>query len=466
MYNPFYDIVKADELSPDLAAELFIEEASPIWSDIQYPVNHLVVGPRGAGKTIALRQLDHKSTPSRARVPYIGIYIQVSRISTIFQNPFTEDESSPYFQRVFADYLWLEIVKEIASFVRSPQSLLHRVDSQVVARITNGVIEADSGTALEDRCSEVQKEIEEGIHLWSIDNHRSWVPKVDLPASIHRTVVALRRLCPHLNQQQPSLYLLFDESSPMPVQCQRVINGLLHRGRAYCVKLAVRPYEWSTLKTEANRTIELNTDIKPLHMQYPDELESGYISSMRAVANRILTTRVARADSIRDGWPLDEVLDIESILSDDSRAYSGFAAVCATSSGNPQNLLSICSCIFATAISILGTRSGGADVLTRIPAKTQHDAIVRWSKDYEDQNPYPESRGFCRSLLKLVRELDDNAKSIGYKYSHDEPDLFSSDYLPSPENSWRVPIPVQTQEPPCGTSAVLTTTCATTEALA
>ncbi len=30
MYNPFYDIVKADELSPDLAAKLFIEEASPI----------------------------------------------------------------------------------------------------------------------------------------------------------------------------------------------------------------------------------------------------------------------------------------------------------------------------------------------------------------------------------------------------------------------------------------------------
>ena len=36
----------------------------------------------------------------------------------------------------------------------------------------------------------------------------------------------------------------------------------------------------------------------------------------------------------------------------------------------------------------------------------------------------------------------------------------------SPENSRRVPIPVQTQEPPCGTSAVLTTTCATPEALA
>ena len=36
----------------------------------------------------------------------------------------------------------------------------------------------------------------------------------------------------------------------------------------------------------------------------------------------------------------------------------------------------------------------------------------------------------------------------------------------NPENSRRVLIPVQKQEPPCGTSAVLTTTCATTEALA
>ena len=44
--------------------------------------------------------------------------------------------------------------------------------------------------------------------------------------------------------------------------------------------------------------------------------------------------------------------------------------------------------------------------------------------------------------------------------------MLSAETTASPENSWRVPIPVQTQEPPCGTSAVLTTTCATTEALA
>ena len=45
-------------------------------------------------------------------------------------------------------------------------------------------------------------------------------------------------------------------------------------------------------------------------------------------------------------------------------------------------------------------------------------------------------------------------------------DILKNKVNSSPENSWRVPIPVQTQEPPCGTSAVSTTTCATTEALA
>ena len=55
----------------------------------------------------------------------------------------------------------------------------------------------------------------------------------------------------------------------------------------------------------------------------------------------------------------------------------------------------------------------------------------------------------------------------GYRFSGtDYPTDAPWQYVPSPENSWRVPIPVQTQEPPCGTSVVLTTTCATTEALA
>ena len=59
-YNPFHAIRKADDLAPDLAAKLFVPEASPIWGNIQAPINHLIVGPRGAGKTMVLRQLHHQ----------------------------------------------------------------------------------------------------------------------------------------------------------------------------------------------------------------------------------------------------------------------------------------------------------------------------------------------------------------------------------------------------------------------
>ena len=430
MNNPFYDIVKADELTPNLAAALFIEEASPIWTDILYPTNHLVIGPRGAGKTIALRQLDHRSARSTSETPYIGIYIQISRISTIFQHLF--DEHAPDFalQRVFSDYLWLEIIKELSHFVGSSSSQLDPSDPSVIARLTNGVIDAPTADALASRCSNIQTEIEEGTHQWSMTGQCDWTPKADLAASLRRTIASLRTLCPYLHQDKPSLYLLFDESSPIPVACQRVINGLLHRGRSYCVKLAVRPYEWSTLITEANRTIELNTDVRPLHMHYPNELESGYLDSMRAVANRALATRRNGSASLIDGWPSGTSIDIQRILSDDALRYSGFPAVCATSSGNPQNLLSICSCIFATAIQLLKDYPERNFSLARIPARVQHDAIVRWSKDYEEQNPYEESRAFCRSLLRRVRQQPEKARSIGFLYDHGQPDLFTEDYLP------------------------------------
>ena len=120
---------------------------------------------------------------------------------------------------------------------------------------------------------------------------------------------------------------------------------------------------------------------------------------------------------------------IARILADNSGNYSGFDAVCAASSGNPQNLLSICSCIFATAISERSDAGGDAG-LTHISGEMQNRAIVRWSKDYEEQNPYPGSRVFCRSLVRLVRNSNDRTRSIGFACSPDDPDLFTSEYLP------------------------------------
>lgn len=428
MQNPFYNIVKADELPPGVAAELFIKEASPIWSDLQHPVNHIIVGPRGAGKTIALRQLDHKSAASPGSASYVGVYVQISKVSTVFQNVFASPGRPRIFSRAFSDYLWLEIMKEMAGFLRSVEKNA-AVSGALISRITDGVIDVESSDMLEERCSSLQKEIEEAIDLWSIHGNCTWIPRVRLPLSLDRAARALRQQFPHLNQERPSLCLLFDESSPIPAECQRAINGLLHRGRAYCVKLAVRPYEWSIWKTEADRQIELDTDVKPLHIQYPNELENSYISSMQAVANKILQSRAANTDAGTKSWPADGSPDIARILADDSGNYSGFDAVCAASSGNPQNLLSICSCIFATAISERNDAGDDAG-LTHISGEIQNRAIVRWSKGYEDQNPYPDSRAFCRSLVRLVRNSNDQARSIGFACSPDDPDLFTSEYLP------------------------------------
>ena len=76
--------------------------------------------------------------------------------------------------------------------------------------------------------------------------------------------------------------------------------------------------------------------------------------------------------------------------------------------------------------------------------------------------PYPES--------VFAEVVMDHMSAIGMTF--DDPEVChytasvgNAKLRLSPENSWRVPIPVQTQEPPYGTSAVLTTTCATTEAL-
>ena len=79
-----------------------------------------------------------------------------------------------------------------------------------------------------------------------------------------------------------------------------------------------------------------------------------------------------------------------------------------------------------------------------------HRSAIRWLNDHTEE-PF----AFFAVRVRVVQIADSPLVP-----------LFEVLERPSPENSWRVPIPVQTQKPPCGTSAVLTTTCATTEALA
>ena len=233
-HNPFYDAAKADAHTPHDVASLFVPDASPIWRDLQYPINHLVVGARGTGKTMALRQLDYLTLASGDQKPdFVGVYTHVSRISAIFHALFADRERSPdqslvrQFQQVFGDYLALEIVRGLCDLA-DPDDRLARPDFSAVFRLPGGF---DAGD-IANNCTRLQIQVESSIQSWQISGRCAWQPLGDLPTIVARLAKALRHANSWLEPDRPCLYVLLDESSPVPLACQTVLNNLLLRGQA------------------------------------------------------------------------------------------------------------------------------------------------------------------------------------------------------------------------------------------
>ena len=417
-HNPFYDVAKADAHTPHDVATLFVRDASPIWDDLQYPINHLVVGARGTGKTMALRQLDYRTLASGGQIrDFVGVYVHVSRISAIFHALFADREESAdqplirQFQQVFADYLVLEIVRVLCDLSEVDDQLA-RPDFSAVLRLPSGF---DTGDIAAD-CVRLQIQVESSIQSWQISGRCAWQSLGDLPAIVARLAQALRHANPWLARERPCLYVLLDESSPVPRACQAVLNTLLLRGQPYCAKLAVRPFEWHTLKTPSGLPKEQNTDVFVLHLDHSDELSAAYISHMEQIVGKVLGSREIAVPGIREALPAGV-----------DYPYSGFDAICAASSGNPQDLLMVCSAIFAAG----GNADGSADrPFEPVPPSVQHDVVRTWSRDFGHQNAYDASRRLCRSLAHQVKQAPDASRSIGFEYRSDEPDLFADGALP------------------------------------
>lgn len=414
-HNPLYDVAKADSHTPQDVATLFVRDASPIWIDLQYPINQIVVGARGTGKTMALRQLDYRTVAGGDQVPdFIGVYTHVSRISAIFHALFADREENAdhrliqQFQQVFADYLVLEITRGICDLADG-NNRLAIPDFSTVFRLPGGF---DSGDIADD-CARLQIQVEASIQSWQISERCAWQPLGDLPTIVSRLANALRNANPWLRRDGPCLYVLLDESSPIPVACQAVLNNLLLRGQPYCAKLAVRPYEWNTLDTPSGRPREQNTDVFVLHLDRSDELSAAYISRMEQIVDKVLASREFGVVGIRRALP-----------GNPDFPYSGFDAICAASSGNPQDLLLICSAIFAA------WDNGGdsADqAFEPVPPSLQHDVVRTWSRDFGNQNAYEASRNLCQSLARMVKRAPEASQSIGFEYRSDKPDLFTDD---------------------------------------
>ena len=417
-HNPFYDVAKADAHTPKDVATLFVRDASPIWRDLQYPINHLVVGARGTGKTMALRQLDFRTVTSSGGISdYVGVYAHMSRISAIFNALFADRSDDAeralvrQFQQVFADYLILEIARVLCDLCEANEQLA-RPDFGAVLRFPGGF---DTGDIAAD-CVRLQIQAESSIQSWQISGRCAWRSLGNLPAIVARLAEALRHANPWLAQERPCLYVLLDESSPVPRACQAVLNSLMLRGQPYCAKLAVRPFEWHTLNTPAGRPKEQNTDVFVLHLDHSDELSSAYISHMELIVGKVLGTREIAAPEIREALPADV-----------DYPYSGFDAICAVSSGNPQDLLMICSAIFAANRNADGAASRPFEP---VPAAVQHDVVRMWSRDFGNQNAYDVSRRLCRSLVHRVKKAPEGSRSIGFEYRPGKPDLFADVALP------------------------------------
>lgn len=437
VFNPFYGAVKADELSFAQIKRLFVREASPIWEEVQQPVNQIIRGPRGAGKTILLKHLSYLG--GQTEQGHIGIYIQISRIANafrlLFPQPAQEQRASLEldYQHVFGDYLVLEITKELTKALRffkskgdqpgecSPSDLEGLLDGQAPAQSMQQAI---------DYCVHQQTQIERHFRDWELDRSCTWKNCYEPISALNRIAGAAAIAFKSEEHSTPEIYFLLDESAPIPVRCQEVVNSLLQRGRQFKTKLAVRPYEWQSLNTYTGIRLEAGTDFRRLELIYPEEMTAEYEDKARRILNRLLEIKISEPTTLRQGWPRLESLTIEDIFPTPGRiprTYSGFRDICALSSSNPQNLLSICSFLFSLATEEGELAEHGTPQVNKL---FQHQAMIAWSKDQEETIPDSGVLSFLRSVLRMLSRNSDNGVGISLKIRDDAPSLFPSDYLP------------------------------------
>jgi len=435
LFNPFYGADKADDIPFQQIKRLFVREASPIWEEARQPVNQIIRGPRGAGKTILLKHLSYLGSDTRN--DYVGLYIQISRIANTFRHLFpkqaqdSRDALEHDYQNAFGDYLVLEIVKEIARTLehlrRRDESVQELTDPEA---LLDGVATALSLQDVIAFCIRQQREIEKQSPIWELDKRCTWQRLFEPISTLNRiSQVASPLLASH--EENTAMYLLFDESAPIPVPCQEVVNSLLQRGRSFRTKLAIRPYEWQTLETYNGLRLEPGTDFKSIELVYPDELTDEYLQRARLILNRLLETKIVEPQAPAKGWPRLKSLDIEEIFPSTTgrspRTYSGFRDICALSSSNPQNLVSICSLLLTIATEEGELPENG---IPEVPRLLQHQAMVAWSKQQESTISDAGLLSFSRALLRHLSRIADRGGGLLVEVKNDSPSLFAPDYLP------------------------------------
>ncbi|MDI6752327.1 MAG: hypothetical protein QME07_05690 [bacterium] len=202
------------------------------------------------------------------------------------------------------------------------------------------------------------------------------------------------------------IYLLFDESSATPIECQEVINITLQRGYPYRTKLATRPYEWNTLNALDGPSLEIDSDFKLLQVEYLNKDEDAYRGLLKEMTDTMIMTRAIKKEE--EGWlnlNIDH-LGIKDLLNDTEGEYSGFDRICKVSSGGILRFLLLCSEMFSVADDEEG------EFLKEIFAirhQIQDKVVKRYSKEQLFWNidrieKGEEIQNLCKALLKKIKD--------------------------------------------------------------
>jgi|GEM_PF-6281615 len=394
--NPFLGLIKADDLSFEMARTLFISSASSVWHAIRQRGHQVVVGAKGTGKTILMKQLHFENTlrADGAR-DVIGVYVQISRLSNLFRPLFSEAAADPPLpgdvrsrhQAAFADYFCAEIAREAADALRwYAEQTKTAIDDLVLAK----AIDLDA-PAVSEWANRLQRQIEGHLVEWQAERACDWKPQCNIATTPTRIFNGLLEAFSRHWGMTVLPILLLDESAPIPIACQEVVNSTLQRGRSFFTRLAVRPYEWRSFRTSLGTTLEDGNDFQSFNISYPDETKAEYQTLISAIADRVL--EIAEDTELR-GQAIRTVLGPTTL----GESYAGFEAFCAVSSGNPQNFLSLCSqlCTVASDANL-------KDVTLPISADLQRQAMIAWAKDTEGTNAGPVkevTKFFVRQIKK------------------------------------------------------------------
>ena len=127
--NPFRPVVP-DNAEPDVILGLF--ESVDTFDSLREKGHHIVVGPRGSGKSIILRRLSAsvKSKADNLLGPdYFGVYVLIRNShAEIFRRSFRDTGDSHLFQHFLTCYILSQVVAEIDS---------HNVGPSVASAVSN-----------------------------------------------------------------------------------------------------------------------------------------------------------------------------------------------------------------------------------------------------------------------------------------------------------------------------------------